>query len=45
MQYGLVKSVPAVDHGHYMSYLQMRDGKYACVRDMSVSSTPAKPSM
>ncbi|HLF47228.1 MAG TPA: nuclear transport factor 2 family protein [Chitinophagaceae bacterium] len=34
-----------VDHGHYMSYFQLRDGKYACVRDMSVSSTPAKPSM
>jgi len=33
-----------VDHGHYMSYFQKRDGKYVCVRDMSVSSTPAKPS-
>jgi uncharacterized protein (TIGR02246 family) len=30
------------DHGHYMSYFQKRDGKYQCVRDMNVSSTPAK---
>lgn len=30
------------DHGHYMSYFQKRDGKYECVRDMNVSSTPAK---
>lgn len=30
------------DKGHYMSYFQKRDGKYVCVRDMSVSSTPAK---
>lgn len=32
----------AVDSGHYMSYFQLRNGKYVCVRDMSVSSTPAK---
>ena len=34
-----------VDNGHYMSYFQKRDGKYVCVRDMNVSSTPAKPAM
>lgn len=28
--------------GHYMSYFQNRNGKYVCVRDMSVSSNPAK---
>lgn len=31
-----------VDKGHYMSYFQLRDGKYVCVRDMNVTSTPAK---
>ena len=34
-----------VNKGHYMSYFQKRNGKYVCVRDMSASSTPAKPSM
>ena len=34
-----------VDNGHYMSVFQKKDGKYVCVRDMSVSSTPAKPGM
>jgi uncharacterized protein (TIGR02246 family) len=34
-----------VDNGHYMSYFQKRDGKYVCVRDMSVTSNPAKPPM
>ena len=33
----------AGDKGHYMSVFQKRDGKYVCIRDMSVSSTPAKP--
>ena len=33
------------DKGHYMSYFQKRDGKWVCVRDMSVTSTPAKPAM
>ncbi len=33
------------DKGHYMSYFQMKDGKYVCVRDMNVSSTPAKKPM
>lgn len=31
-----------VDKGHYMSYFQKRDGKYVCVRDMNVTSSPAK---
>ena len=34
-----------VDKGHYMSYFQKKDGKYVCVRDMNVSSKPAKPAM
>jgi ketosteroid isomerase-like protein len=34
------------DNGYYMSYFQKRDGKYVCVRDMNVSTTPAsKPAM
>ncbi|HQX43015.1 MAG: nuclear transport factor 2 family protein [Saprospiraceae bacterium] len=28
--------------GHYMSVFQKRDGKYVCIRDMNVSSTPDK---
>jgi len=28
--------------GHYMSFFQLRDGKYLCVRDMNVSSQPDK---
>ena len=31
-----------VENGHYMSYFQKRDGKYVCVRDMNVTSSPAK---
>lgn len=31
-----------VNKGHYMSYFQKRDGKYVCVRDMNVTSAPAK---
>lgn len=34
-----------VDKGHYMSYFEKRNGKYICVRDMSVNSTPAKSGM
>lgn len=34
-----------VDKGHYMSVFEKRDGKYICIRDMSVSSMPAKPGM
>ena len=29
-----------VDQGFYMSCFQKRDGKYVCVRDMSVTTTP-----
>ncbi len=28
------------DMGFYMSYFQKKDGKYACVRDMSLSTKP-----
>ena len=31
-----------LNKGHYMSYFQKRDGKYVCVRDMNVTSSPAK---
>ncbi|HMU46460.1 MAG TPA: nuclear transport factor 2 family protein [Chitinophagaceae bacterium] len=31
-----------MDNGYYMSYFQKRDGKYRCVRDMSVTATPVK---
>lgn len=31
-----------VEKGHYMSVFQKRDGKYLCIRDMSVVSSPAK---
>ncbi len=31
-----------VDKGHYMSYFQKRDEKWVCVRDMNVTSNPAK---
>lgn len=31
-----------VNNGHYLSYFQKRDGKYLCVRDMSVNSNPPK---
>lgn len=31
-----------VDKGYYMSYFQNSNGKYLCVRDMSVNSVPAK---
>ena len=34
-----------VSDGHYMSYFQNRNGKYVCVRDMSVSSNPPKAAM
>lgn len=30
------------DKGFYMSYFEKRDGKYQCVRDMSVTTTPVK---
>jgi uncharacterized protein (TIGR02246 family) len=41
----LTPSGAEVDKGHYMSYFQKKDGKYSCVRDMNVSSMPAKPPM
>jgi ketosteroid isomerase-like protein len=31
-----------VNSGHYLSVFQKRDGKYVCIRDMSVSSNPPK---
>ena len=31
-----------VNKGHYLSVFQKRDGKYVCIRDMSVSSNPPK---
>ena len=34
-----------IDNGNYMSYLQKRDGKYICVRDMSTTATPLKTGM
>ena len=33
------------DKGHYMSCFQKRDGKYVCIRDMNVTSTPIKKPM
>ena len=33
------------DKGHYMSCFQKRDGKYMCIRDMNVTSTPIKKPM
>ncbi|MGQ0737953.1 MAG: YybH family protein [Bacteroidota bacterium] len=30
------------EKGHYMSYFQKRDGKWVCVRDMNVTSMPAR---
>jgi len=36
------KAGALADKGHYMSVFQKRDGKYVCIRDMSVTSTPAK---
>ncbi|MEO6489895.1 MAG: nuclear transport factor 2 family protein [Ferruginibacter sp.] len=35
----------SVKNGHYMSYLQRRNGKYVCVRDMSVSSSAPMAAM
>jgi uncharacterized protein (TIGR02246 family) len=33
-----------VNKGHYMSvFKKQADGKYLCIRDMNVSSTPVKP--
>jgi ketosteroid isomerase-like protein len=32
-----------IDKGFYMSYFQKKGGKYECIRDMNVSTTPVKP--
>ena len=34
-----------IENGYYMSYFQKRDGKYICVRDMSITTSPAKSGM
>lgn len=31
------------ENGYYISYFQKRDGKYKCVRDMSMTESAAKP--
>ena len=33
------------DNGNYMSFFQKRDGKYICVRDMSMTTAPVKEGM
>ena len=33
------------EKGHYMSCFQKRNGKWVCVRDMNVTSSPTKPAM
>ena len=33
------------ENGYYMSYFEKRDGKYECVRDMSLTTMPAKEEM
>ncbi|MGB5666997.1 MAG: nuclear transport factor 2 family protein [Maribacter sp.] len=33
------------ENGYYMSYFEKRDGKYECVRDMSLTTMPAKEAM
>ena len=40
-----IDTAGAETKGHYMSYFQLRDGKYQCVRDMNVSSKPDKKGM
>jgi ketosteroid isomerase-like protein len=30
------------ENGNYMSYFQKRDGKYICVRDMNITTSPVK---
>ncbi|MEO7446339.1 MAG: DUF4440 domain-containing protein [Ferruginibacter sp.] len=34
-----------LENGYYMSYFEKRNGKYQCVRDMSVTESPAKKGM
>lgn len=31
-----------LENGYYMSYFQKKDGKYVCIRDMNVTTSPAK---
>lgn len=38
----LSSSGAATDKGHYMSVFEKHDGKYQCIRDMSVSSAPSR---
>ena len=33
------------ENGYYMSYFEKRDGKYQCVRDMSVTTMPVRDAM
>lgn len=33
------------ENGYYMSYFEKRDGKYKCVRDMSLTTMPEKEGM
>jgi len=33
------------ENGYYMSYFEKQDGKYKCVRDMTVTTMPAKAPM
>ena len=33
------------ENGYYMSYFEKRDGKYQCVRDMSLTTRPEKEGM
>lgn len=33
------------ENGYYMSYFEKRDGKYECVRDMSLTTMPEKEGM
>jgi hypothetical protein len=33
------------ENGYYMSYFEKNDGKYECVRDMSVTTMPVKEAM
>ncbi|MCJ7468164.1 MAG: DUF4440 domain-containing protein [Maribacter sp.] len=34
-----------IDNGYYMSYFEKHDGKYECVRDMTVTTKPAAAAM
>lgn len=34
-----------LENGNYMSYFQLRDGKYVCVRDMTTTTSAVKSDM